>query len=213
MTNEQRSELIGDARTHISDADSSHDFLHALRIMALSQKISAQEGGDLDILVPAALFHDAVIYPKNEPRSALASVHSADLAKEVLESKGWFPKEKITYVANAIERCSFSKNLPKERLEEHILQDADLLESLGAIAVARTFSSSGQMSRAFYDAEDPRAEKREIAKPPTNALDLFSSRLFVAKERLYTKTAKEMAERRDKFLHVFYEEFLLDIEN
>jgi uncharacterized protein len=212
MTLEQRADLVSEARKHIKNSDPSHDFLHALRIMALSEKIAAQEGGDLDILIPAALFHDAVIYPKDEPRSALASVHSADLAKNVLESKAWFPKEKIVQVANAIERCSFSKNLPKERLEEHIVQDADLLESLGAIAVARTFASSGQMSRPFYDLEDPRGLKREIAKPLTNALDLFTSRLFVAKDRLYTKTTKDLAERRDKFLHVFYEEFLNDVE-
>jgi uncharacterized protein len=213
MNSEQRIELVEEARKHVKDDDPSHDFLHALRILALAEKIARTEGGDLDILTPAALFHDVIIYPKNLPESKLSSVHSAELAKKVLTKKPWFPKEKIEAVGKAIERCSFSKNLPKERIEEHILQDADLLESLGAIAVARTFSSSGQMKRPFYDYEDPRGLKHDLVQgATTNALDLFPKRLFQARERLHTKTAQELAERREKFLHVFYEEFLADVE-
>lgn len=212
MNDEQRQDLVQEARKHINDEDPSHDFLHALRVLALAEKIALQEQGDADIVIPAALFHDAINYPKNEPRAALASVHSAQLVKQILTKKNWFPREKIDAVGNAIERCSFSKNLPKERLEEHIVQDADLLESLGAISVARTFASTGQLKRPFYDASDPRGTTREIARPLTNALDLFPVRLFKAKERLYTHTAKKIAERRDAFLHLFYQEFLLDIE-
>ncbi len=212
MNDEQRQNLVEEARKHITDEDPSHDFLHALRVLALAEKIALQEQGDTDIVIPAALFHDAINYPKNEPRAALASVHSAQLAKEILAKKTWFPKEKIDAVGNAIERCSFSKNLPKEHLEEYIIQDADLLESLGAISIARTFSSSGQMKRPFYDVDDPGAVTREIIRPLTNALDLFPARLFKAKERLHTNAAKNMAERRDAFLHLFYQEFLLDIQ-
>lgn len=211
MTEEQRHGLVQEARKRISDDDPSHDFLHALRVLALAERIGREEGGDLDIIVPAALFHDAVNWPKDDPRAALSSVHSAQPAKDVLAETPWFPTGKIQAVSDAIERCSFSKDLPKDRLEEHIVQDADLLESTGAISIARTFASSGQMKRRFYDPEDPEAASREIARPLTNALDLFPSRLFKASARLHTATAKAPAERRDAFLHVFHREFLLDI--
>jgi len=211
MTKDQKEGLVRLARENIKDDDPSHDYWHALRIMKLAELIAAEEGGDPDIVVPAALFHDVIIYPKDDPRSPLASVHSADLARRLLAGTGWYPPDKIEAVAKAIERCSFSKALPKERIEEHILQDADLLESLGAIAVARTFSSSGQMRRRFYDPDDPRAERRQpVAKG--NALDLFPVRLFQAAGRLHTAAAKKMAVRREAFLHVFYAEFLKDIE-
>lgn len=211
MTNAHRQELIEEARKCVSDQDISHDFLHAHRVLLLAEKIGRRESGDLDILVPAALFHDVVNYPKNDPRSKLSSIHSAKLVRRILARKRWYPKAKIPTVADAIERCSFSKCLPKERLEEHILQDADLLESTGAISVARTFASSGQLKRPFYDAADPAARHRKIIKPLTNALDLFPSRLSVASQRLHTKTAKKLARRRDLLLRVFYREFLRDI--
>ncbi len=210
MNPEQRQEFVRLARQHISDDDVSHDFLHALRILRLSEEIAAQEGGDMDVVVPAALFHDAIIYPKDDPRSPLASIHSAELVRRVLSELTWFSLEKIDAVVKVVERCSFSKNIPKERIEEYIVQDADLLESLGAIAVARTFCSSGQMQRAFYHQEDPKAEHREL-DPKTYALDLFAARLFKAKERLRTATAKRMAESREAFLHEFYAFFLKDI--
>lgn len=211
MLLEHKTELIAKSKENIKDEDPSHDFLHAVRILNLSEAIAGSEGGDSDIIVPAALFHDVVIYPKNDPRSPMASIESAALARKILTELAWFPKDKIEAVAKVIERCSFSKNLQKERLEEYIVQDADLLESLGAIAVARTFSSSGQLGRFFYELNDPRGSHREL-NAKKYALDLFGTRLFQAKERLHTKTAKQMAERREKFLHVFYEEFLKDVE-
>jgi len=211
MTEQHKQELVALARQHIKPDDRSHDLLHALRILKLTEEIGTREGGDPDILIPAALFHDLVMYPKNDPRSSLASIHSADQTRELLSRLDWYPAEKIPAVAQAIERCSFTKQLPKERLEEYILQDADLLESVGAISIARTFSSSGHMGRQFYDVEDPTAQARPIS-PKDFALDLFPGRLFIAAARLHTKTAKRLGRRRDKFLHKFYQEFLDDID-
>lgn len=210
MTNIQEEELIMVARERIDDVDPSHDFRHAIRILKLAKRIAAKEGGDMDVVIPAALFHDLIVHPKGTPESAMSSEHSADAAGEILDAREWYPKEKIPHVQRVIARCSFSKNLPKESIEENIVQDADLLESLGALAVARTFCSTGQMGRPFYDIDDPAAENREL-DPKGNALDLFGSRLFVAKERLATDEAIRIGEKREEFLHQFFEQFLEEI--
>ena len=102
MQQEQRNELIRLAESRIGNSDRSHDFLHALRILHLSEKITDTEGGDLDVIIPAALFHDSVIYPKDDPRSPFAAKESAKLAKSVIEHLSWYPVENIVAVVDGI---------------------------------------------------------------------------------------------------------------
>lgn len=203
-------ELREIASERIPRDDPSHDLGHALRIVSTAKRIAAVEGGDLDVIIPAALFHDLIVHPKDSPASADSSRDSADAAESILRGLDWYPEVKIAHVRRAIERCSFSKDLPKDSIEEEIVQDADLLESLGAIAVARTFCSTGQMKRVFYDPDDPTAEKR-VLDPKRYALDLFPARLFMARERLATHEARRMAGPRELFLHAFYERFMEEI--
>jgi uncharacterized protein len=84
----------------------------------------------MEILLPAALFHDVVNYPKNDPRAKVASDESAVWTSNLLESIPSYPKDKIEKVCYAIKHCSYSKNLPHDTLESKILQDADFLESV-----------------------------------------------------------------------------------
>ncbi|OGC82295.1 MAG: hypothetical protein A2V81_02045, partial [Candidatus Abawacabacteria bacterium RBG_16_42_10] len=182
-------------------------------VLGNAEKIAAVEGGDLDVIIPAALFHDIVIYPKNDSRSKHANDQSAEKAREILIKLDWYPQEKISHVMNAIERCSYSKNLPKESLEEYIVQDADFLESVGTIAVARTFVSTGQMKRLMYCLEDIEGHSRDLAQSVSEyALDLFPARLFRVKERMYTKTAKAIAQKREETMKHFYDAFLAEIK-
>lgn len=211
MTPADECALVELAKRELGGEDPSHDFGHALRVMKLVKRLASREGGDLDVLVPAALFHDCVKYPKSDPRSAGTSVESAEVAGNLLLALTWYPQVKIAAVKMAIANCSFSKNLKKTALEEFLLQDADLLESMGAISIARTFSSSGQMRRTFYDLDDPRAERR-ILDPQNYAMDLFGARLFKAGGRLHTDTARLLANRRLRFLRAFEAEFFLDVE-
>ncbi|MFO0764467.1 MAG: phosphohydrolase [Patescibacteria group bacterium] len=211
MTQEQQQALQAIARQRISDADPAHDFAHAKRVLKNALEIAQNEPDvDLDVLIPAAWFHDAVNYAKNDPRSAQASDESAELASTILAGIEWYPQEKIEQVKLAIQRCSYSKNLPKDRIEQWIVQDADLLESTGALIIARVFCSSGQMSRSFYDPEDPKAEHRELDMKKW-ALDLFPGRLFLIKDRVHTDTAKRIALERDAVLHDFYDQFVKEI--
>ncbi len=212
MLQQHRQALIEMMRIEAAKDDPAHDYSHLLRVLGNAEKIAKTEGGDLDVIVPGALFHDIVIYRKDDPRSKNASDESAEKAVDILLGMEWFPKEKIEHVMRVITRCSYSKNLSKSSIEEHIVQDADLLESVGTIAIARTFISTGQMNRAMYCVEDVEGASRDLAQTVSKyALDLFPARLFKVVERLHTETAKRLGREREKTMRAFYEALLGEI--
>lgn len=212
MNQSLKLKLLNIAKLKIEGNDPSHDFEHAKRVLNNTERIVEIEGGDMDILIPAALFHDVVIYPKNHPKSNSAPKESAELIREILKNIEEYPKEKIELVARVIEECSFDKNSVTEDLETKIMRDADRLEATGIISIMRTFASTGQMNRPFYDPNDPFAEKRE-PDSKKYGLDLFFTRLLVAKDRMYTKTAKEIAKERTIFLHTFINELKKELNS
>lgn len=208
---ELRNKLIKIAAEKIPIVDASHDFEHALRVLSNAENIAGEEGGDLEIIVPAALFHDVVVYPKDHPDRLRSQEESADVTEKILDSIEGFPKGKITEVKTCILECSFSKGIVPETIESKIIQDADGLEATGAISIMRTYSSTGQMRRPFYHSEDPFAQKRN-PDAPSFALDLFFERLLKVTDRMHTKTAREISKRRTNFLNEFLEEFKLELE-
>ncbi|MBI4992311.1 MAG: HD domain-containing protein [Candidatus Harrisonbacteria bacterium] len=211
MKLEFKQKLINIAREKIEGNDSSHDFEHARRVLSNVELISKVEGGDLDILIPAALFHDVVIYPKNDPKSKNAPHESALMAGEILKMEIDYPPHKISAVENAIRECSFHKESAPNDTETRILRDADKLEATGIISIMRTYASCGQMNRPFYNSDDPFCDNRK-PEPFKYALDLFYDRLLVAKDKMYTKTAREIAEKRTNFLKIFIEELKRELK-
>jgi len=202
-----------DQALHIIDErgnDPSHDGNHALQVLKNVEMLAASEGGDLDVLIPAALLHDVVIYAKNDPKSDQAPAESAALTKEILTSLPEYPQEKIPLVMQVIERCSFNKTEEPATIEGKILRDADKLEATGAVSIMRTFSSGGQMGRPLYNRSDPFANNR-AADAKEQSLDLFYERLLIAKDRMYTDTAKAVAEQRTEILHQFLEQLKQEI--
>lgn len=211
MTQELKNQLLKIAKEKISDADVSHDFEHALRVLSNAEKISETEGGDLDIIIPAALFHDLVVYPKDHPEKHKSQEESAELCQAILSDIKDFPQEKIEAIKTCILECSFSKGIVPESLESKIIQDSDSLEATGAISIMRTYSSTGQMRRPFYDPNDPFCENRE-PDASLYGLDLFYQRLLKVIDRMHTKTAKKIAGRRTLFLTEFLNELKLELK-
>lgn len=209
MNKSIRKKLINILQYKIFKKDPSHDINHTLRVLVLAEKISKKEKADMDIIIPAAIFHDVINYPKNHIKRLDSSEESAKLSKKVLKNINSFPKEKIDRVYESIRLCSFTKNIKPNFLEAKILQDADGLESMGAISIMRTFSSAGILNKSFYNNADPFCKKR-IPNDDKYAVDLFFTRLLIVKNRLHTKTAKKMALKRFVFLKEFLKE--LDFE-
>lgn len=199
-----KKKLIDLARKYNKN-DPSHDFEHALRVFYLSEEIAKKEKADFDIMVPAALFHDLIVYRKDIPHSRREADESAELVGKILKSIKGYPKEKIKKVQTCIRQCSFAKGIIPQLLEAKILQDADRLEATGAISIMRTFASCGQMNRKFYDPRNPFRKKASEAESFAG-LDLFYNRLLVVGKKMYTKCARKMAKRRTEFLYKFLKE-------
>ncbi len=202
--------LIKIAQERQTKKDPTHDFQHILRVFNMAKKIGKGVEADMDIVIPAALFHDTVIYRKDHPNSKKETDKSAEVTGKILSNIGGYPKEKIERVKTCIRQCSFTKGITPDLLEAKVLQDADLLESTGAVSIMRTFSSGGQMNRPFYNSENPFFEKNEINFP--SGVGLFYHRLLIAEKRMHTKFAKQIAERRTNFLKKFLNELRLELK-
>jgi uncharacterized protein len=210
MNNHIEKELIKIAQEKQTKTDPSHDFQHVLRVLNLSLKIGVEEGADSEILIPAALFHDIIVYRKDSFNSKNEAQESSEFAKNILKKINGYPKNKIAAVAECIKQCSFSKGIKPDLLESKIIQDADRLEATGAISIMRTFSSCGQMSKQFYDPSDPFCLNGFVEF--RSGLDLFYRRLLIVESGMHSQLAKEIAKRRTVFLKFFLKELRLELE-
>lgn len=181
--------------------DPAHDFEHVLRVYENAERICKLEKADKKLVLTAALLHDVVSYPKSDKRSKTSSTKSAIKAKKILQ-KLHYSNNEIQIISDAIECHSFSKNKTPKTLEGKILQDADRLDALGAIGIARTFAVGGGENRSFYNSSDPFCISR---KPDDKewTLDHFFKKLLVLESKMNTKTGKIEAKRRTKVLKKF----------
>lgn len=187
MKNSIKNSLLDIAEGEISSADPSHDISHSLRVLANAEIIAKKEGADLEIIIPAAIFHDVVNYPKNNPKSKFHAQESADRATKILSAIDSFPKNKISAIDYAI-RMHNSKLVP-DTLEAKIIQDADKLELTGAIIIMRMFASSGFMGRRFYHPDDPWAQNRDLNGLEWT-LDYYLEKLLKIEKKMHTVTGK-----------------------
>lgn len=146
MDNIMKDKVIKITKDKFQEGDPTHDISHTLRVLKNAEFIASKENGDLDIIIPSALFHDIICYSKNSEKSKYSSDESANFAVSILKTFPEYPKYKIPKVHTSITQCSFSKQIDPELLEAKILQDADRLEATGAISIMRTFASAGLMN-------------------------------------------------------------------
>ncbi|OYQ22940.1 phosphohydrolase [Pseudomonas mandelii] len=188
--------------------DGAHDLSHLQRVWHNVRTLHAEEGGDLDVLLAAVLLHDCVAVEKNSPLRSQASRLAAEKASVVLANMNW-PSTKIKAVAHAIEAHSFSANITPTSLEAKIMQDADRLDSLGMLGVARTFYIAGRMGSALYDPQDPEARARDY-DDKRFCLDHFQTKLLHLADGFQTMTGQRLArvrhERLKGFMDLFKEE-------
>lgn len=189
--------------------DGAHDLAHLQRVWHNARTLHETEGGELDVLLAAVLLHDCVSVEKNSPLRAQASRLAADKASSLLQEMNW-PREKVTQVAHAIEAHSFSANITPLTLEAKIVQDADRLDSLGMLGVARTFYVAGRMGAALYDPQDPEAQHRDY-DDTRFCLDHFQTKLLHLAEGFQTATGQRLAQIRHQRLKGFMEQFKEEI--
>lgn len=197
-------------RKVLEGRDPAHDFQHIMRVYKNTEMIGRREGADMEILLPAALLHDLVVYPKGSAKTSKSADDSADMAEKWLLGYG-YPQDKIDKICYCIRTHSYSKRLIPVTLEGKILQDADRLDALGAIGVARTFSVSGSENRMFYNPGDPFWKSGRELNDREWTLDHFYKKLLRLKKSMHTKTAREMARERAKFMEQFVRQLKKEI--
>ncbi len=172
---------------------SGHDYYHTLRVHALARTIAQAEGADLFLVELAALLHDVDDH-KLSPETAEGKLR----AMEFLHSQS-VDQGQIDAIIHIVDQVSFSRNtLPPDTLEARCVQDADRLDAMGAIGIARTFAFGGSHGRAIFD---------PIGEDKGSSIAHFYDKLLLLKDRINTPIAKAMAQRRHDFLVAFLDEF------
>jgi uncharacterized protein len=186
--------------------DGAHDASHLARVWRTAQALleSHPEANRLVVLAGCYL-HDLVNLPKNHPERAQASRRSAQLARHQLSWMG-FPPELLDGVAHAIEAHSYSAAIPAETIEAKIVQDADRIDALGAVGLARVFYIGGQLGRPLAHPLDPLAHGRPL-DDREYTLDHFAVKLAALPGMMQTDAGRGVAERRVALLMDFRTRF------
>ena len=189
--------------------DPAHDLAHVKRVVKTAKALAIDENAKLEVVIPAAWLHDIVNLPKNHPERKSASKMAAVAALEFLSSVD-YPQKYFPEIAHAILAHSFSGGVTPETLEAKIVQDADRLDGLGAIGLARLFSISTQLSRPFYNSADPFALNREL-DDGESAIDHIEIKLKKVAGMMNTRSAKNCAHQRFSFIKNYLEQLKLEV--
>jgi uncharacterized protein len=190
--------------------DAAHDLGHVRRVVALAERLARAEGADLAVVRAAAWLHDCVTVRKDDPDRASASRRAAQAATDWLRDEG-FPAERLDAVAHAIEAHSFSAGIPPRTLEARVVQDADRLDALGAIGIARCFATAGALGSALFHPDDPIPTDRPL-DDRRYAVDHFFAKLFRLPALLQTDAAREEAARRVAFMRAYLDTLGQEVE-
>lgn len=194
--------------------NTGHDWEHFRRVWQMARKIALEEKANLPAVELAALLHDIADWKAHNGNRKI----SEETARKWLEENK-VKTELVEKVCQAIREVSFkvstSENIPSS-LEGKIVQDADRLDSIGAMGIIRTIAYGAQKERAIYNpAHQPKnnmtqeefSERSTHPKQDDTTINHFYEKLLLLKDRLHTKTAKKIAERRHRFLEQFLDEF------
>jgi uncharacterized protein len=191
------------AKSKLGKNDPAHDFEHVMRVYRNAQIISKNENGNEKLILSAVLLHD-IIKIKNRKNSALKSAKLS----EIILKENCFLDDEIKIISDAIKEHSFSKGKIPSTIEGKILQDADRLDAIGAIGLARVFSFSGSNNRPFYDPKDPFSKNRNLNDNKWT-IDHFYEKLLFLEGKMNTKTGKLLAKKRT----IILKNFLKEIKN
>jgi uncharacterized protein len=192
---------IEQARMHYEGADAVHDFDHVLRVLALAERLARVEGADLEIVRTAALLHDVA----RGHGDRMATDHAqagAEFARRLLAGH---PPDRVEAVAHAIAAHRFRTGPAPQTLEARVLHDADKLDAIGAIGVARAFAFGGHEGQRLW-AEVPAGYEESAANRQEHTpVHEYIMKLVKIKDRLLTASGRQLAEGRHAFMLAFYE--------
>ncbi len=194
-----------------ADGDGAHDINHLHRVWQAA-RILLDDYPQADALVvqAACYLHDLVNLPKDDPQRHLASRQAAQLARRHLQQLD-FPADQLDAVAHAIEAHSFSAGIAPTTIEAQIVQDADRLDALGAVGLARLFYTAGRMGSRLAHADDARATHR-APDDRRYALDHIACKLETLPATMQTDAGRRLGQQRVQWLRDFRTSFLQEWE-
>lgn len=212
---DQRAAVEAAARNAAALHDPAHDALHLERVVRNVQAIlqhqpELQAVVNEDALYAAAWLHDCVQLTKGDGPAGEAARQSAQTARQIMLQAG-YPNSTIERACSAIVEHSFSAKLDPSSTEAAILQDADRLDALGAIGIARLWAVAGAMGSLLYDPEDPLAGNREL-DDPRFALDHVASKLLRLPSMMHTRAARTIARKRAQYIEQYRAQLLAEID-
>ncbi|MDG1481503.1 MAG: HD domain-containing protein [Myxococcota bacterium] len=211
LTHPRHQALLARVQPRLAEeTDLAHDLDHVLRVYRWAVRLAEESGVDTDLAGAAALVHDLVNVPKESAQRSMGSALSAAAGAEVLPEVGYTPDE-VEQIVSAVATCSWSRGLPPASPLGAILQDADRLDAIGAVGIARNFACAQAMasrgtSGRFYDPEDPLGQSARALDDKRNAADHYPIKLLRLAQTMHTPTAKAEAAHRHAFLLAFLEQ-------
>lgn len=185
-------------------ADGAHDINHIKRVVKTARQLAEMEQADLAVVIPAAWLHDCVAVAKDDSRRTKASVLAAEKAGNLLQN--WdYPDSHIPAIQHAIEAHSYSANIPCQTLEAKIVQDADRMDAIGAIGVARTIMVGTTLGHPLTNNEDPFCYHRN-PDDDLSMVDHFYTKLLHLKDSFHTESARKEANQRHQFMLDFLQQ-------
>jgi uncharacterized protein len=214
---------IEEARAWYSETDPIHGFDHVLRVYALAEYLARSEDGDVEIVRAATLLHDIDSHKLPEPDTDSGQTQnnkrlehhlaSAEFAARVLEDEGW-SHDRIAAVTHCIRAHRFrDEREHPETLEAQILYDADKLDAIGAIGVARAIAYSVKSGSPIYTQPSGQFEKTGRTEPGEahSAYHEYLFKLCKIKERLFTHSGRAIAEERHRFMREYFEQLSAEL--
>lgn len=181
------------------DTDAAHDFQHVKRVVLNAKQLCEAEKANEWVVMPAVWLHDCMTLPKDHPERALSSGLAADKAVTFLSEIG-YPQTHFDHIHHAIVAHSYSANVAPKSLEAYVVQDADRLDAIGAIGVARCLQVGTSIQRDLYEPDDPFALYRDVDDSQFT-IDHFFQKLLRIEEMLHTDEAKREGRIRTDFMH------------
>ncbi|TQV68198.1 HD domain-containing protein [Exilibacterium tricleocarpae] len=201
MTPDQLESSLFEFVSGLAATDPAHDLSHTLRVVGNAKRFALQEHADLAVVIPAAWLHDCVTLPKDAPDKNTASQQAAATAVDLLRRLGC-EDALLAPIRHAIEAHSHSAGIAPETLEARVVQDADRIDALGAIGVARCCLVGGALGNPLYHLSDPFCEQRQ-PDDSEFCIDHFYQKLFPIAETLHTGAARREAANRIGFMHLY----------
>lgn len=195
------------ARSWYSNSDPVHDFAHIERVYQMADKLAVEEGADLEIVHAAALLHDAEGSTSGSESRADHHHASADFAAEILSKEGW-PADRIAAVQHCIRAHRFRDNRePPATIEAKVIFDADKLDVIGAVGVMRVIAYAVLAGQPTFAQPSEKFLASGEAEPgePHSAYHEYLFKLSKIKTRLFTRTARRIAEERHAYIAGFFE--------